>query len=156
MGVQVYWCTGVWVYRCMGVWVWDTFLMHQDNLLYRIVVLNPSTNLLIHPYTFEGMVHFRWTKIICFEELLALVIMYMSSILSAVHFVAVFSSINVQLFECTRSVFTSITSKMIFRCTKIISCEEILVFPIKIMYLFSRSTKFPIYYLLYNLFSSAP
>jgi hypothetical protein len=76
----------------------------------------------------------------------------MTSILSAVHFVAVFSSINVQLFECRRSVFTSITSKMIFRCTKIISCEEILVFPIKIMYLFSRSTKFPIYYLLYNLF----
>jgi hypothetical protein len=38
-------------------------------------------------------------------ELLALVIMYMSSILSAVHFVAVFSSINVvQLYEYTLGV----------------------------------------------------
>jgi hypothetical protein len=50
---------------------------------------------------------------------------------------------SVQWFGCTRSVFTSITSKMIFRCTKIISFEEILVFPIKLMYLFSRSTTIP-------------
>jgi hypothetical protein len=40
---------------------------------------------------------------------------------------------------------------MIFRCTKITSCEEILFFPIKLMYFFSRSTKFHMYYLLYNL-----
>jgi hypothetical protein len=59
MGVRVYGCTGVWVYGCMGVWVCEILFRYQDNLLYRIVVLNPFTNLLIHPYTFEGMVNFR-------------------------------------------------------------------------------------------------